>query len=100
MNHQALVLTHEKWSCSPSQHPKMLAVQQEPIRSHHTDMRSFVPRLAELNLTLNDLREVRVGEEAERGTWLVIEVSGAFLKPLPSVLDEADVQRGCHDAEP
>jgi hypothetical protein len=26
MNHPAPVLTHEKWNCSPSQHPKMLAV--------------------------------------------------------------------------
>ena len=53
-----------------------------------------------MNLPLDDLGKVRVGEELERCARLVVKVGGALLEALAGVLDEAHVQRWSHDAEP
>ena len=59
-----------------------------PPRQFGTDFAG----VAELNLPLDNLREVRISEKAERCARLVIEVGGTFLKPLPRVLNESNVQ--------
>jgi hypothetical protein len=44
--------------------------------------------IAQLDLALEDLSEVGLCEEAQRGSWPVVQVRGPLLEALPSILDE------------